>query len=726
MSTAATAPRPAASHELACPHCGTPNEMPFVFCSECGAPRGKLGKYQVTFNLSLILSALFAWFYFGEILGTWPWPLYVLFSILFLQFTLALTRGRRTETSRLLFWMVLILGGFGVAFHALKEWGALFFVLAVRDIPELAQQQPRVFWPVLAAVIVLIFLPMYFRWRRLYGWSNSYRLVLLSVLSLGLLGMTVLQGLQFAYNHFDLSAMDPQLSTFLDNSKPRFDYILGMVSLSSLRIFLFEIFVFAAVKGFAAARRIEQPPMPERLKKESGLVRSSFAMAQAMRRMLQAIENMVRYLLQTLRELVLDLTQVVLAFLREFLIPLLSLVTAATLLFLLANLTVSYVYENSVQKIALLIGCIVGVILSEMIFLACKTTYRWSRITSFHGQFIGWMLPNLIVFFLLLSLSLWATSSLVNRYEAEDGHSMPFFLGLLTQVLAVVLLVMVTVVLVTKRSLLFSTASGESVIEDDEPEVLDEDAEEDELESQEAAPAAMSSADAAEAHAWDEDPPAADLPAVPHASGKLQKEPGKWDLRSQPGASRAGAPPPPEQPKGLFGAAKAALSKLPRKEASEALRGVTDKLAGKPEVVNRLQAARKRLVTKQEQLEGLENTRELVQADTYENLHRQYTRELLAFQDEVMRLTREVEQLRAEALAENHRLRTLLENLTVRQAEAQKLYEAGAIDAKVYEERAGLIRYETEKAQAQLNVIVRRLHYLGDGGGPAGTPAPAQ
>jgi hypothetical protein len=666
------------------------------------------------FNLSWTLTAFFVTFYFAHLIG-WPWPLYVLYALFFMQFTLALTRGRRGETSRLSVWLLGFLAGFGVIFHVLQTWGPLFFVSAIREIPDQAQRQPWVFWPLLLALLTLIFLPLYFRWKRLFGWVNAYRIVTLTVLSLSMAVFFCLRGMAWANTHLELPGLQPELDNFIRNTKPKYDMIFGLLAISSLRLFFFEIFVFAAVRGYAMARRYKPEVSHRQLSKETGLVRSAFALAQVLRQFVLALENMVHYLIATMKELGVDLARVVLAFLREILIPTVVLSSAALLIYWLSHLTVAYAnapqeleIQVRLRQVVMIMAGIVATVLCEMIFLGCKTNYRWSRITAFHGQFIGWLLPNLIVFFLLLSLSLWGSTAILNSDDPEKPH-LPFYIGLLTKGFAALLVILVSVILWRKRSLLF-TAPAESAHDGDEatPEIVEEHAEamvleqlerEQRAESQAAAQPALAAASGYAA------PPAVSPAALKKRQGR------GWDIRKGRGGEESSG----SQSGDLLSSARAALDKLPfRDKAEEAFKGFSDKVAGRPEMVTRLLELRVKIREKGDQLDALEKTRGTISRETYEPLFKQYTDELAILQKGAAELQAKADAEYGEQMVEKTRLEALLAHLEGKLNEVKNLRQAGAIEQKDYDKRSGLLHFEIDKGKADLRRAQKKLEFLGE------------
>ena len=101
-----------------CRHCSHVNEFPFFFCEECGAARATLGRWRVTLDLSLVLSAFLATYQWADVIGlTWSWPLYLLYALFLSQFAASLVKGTRRMAGRLWLWFLIFFGGFFLLFH---------------------------------------------------------------------------------------------------------------------------------------------------------------------------------------------------------------------------------------------------------------------------------------------------------------------------------------------------------------------------------------------------------------------------------------------------------------------------------------------------------------------------------------------------------------------------------------------------------------------------------
>jgi len=182
-----------------CLSCAHPNELPYIFCDKCGSSRIRIGRLNVTIFISITMSAFLGYFLFKDSLA-WNWPLYLLFAIFFTQFSITLLKGKGTLMLRLYLWYLIFFALFtGIFFlYHTDNHGIIFLILA--DAPDFAMDKPFIFFPILALALLLIFLPLYFRWVRKYGWVNAYRVVLLTLFILGFLILKGFQVLDWMYS----------------------------------------------------------------------------------------------------------------------------------------------------------------------------------------------------------------------------------------------------------------------------------------------------------------------------------------------------------------------------------------------------------------------------------------------------------------------------------------------------------------------------------------------
>lgn len=685
-------------HMADCKHCGQPNELPYLFCEECGQPRFNIGKLTIFFNLWITGMGFFLMFYFQEIMP-WAWPIYIVYSLFFFQYTLALPRGRTRETARLAGWMLVFLGGFGVLYHVSQSYGSLFFILSLRDLPEEANRDPWVFYPVALAVLTVVGLPLYFRWRRIFGEVSAYRIVILSALAVGLGAISVLTLLQFMHQRIPMPGMEPELTRFLEEKQPEFINLLGLFAMTMIRVFLFEIFVFAAVRGYARAKNLPKQSMPAELSNESALVRSSYVFTRSLRRFLYALETMAGYLISTLVELSRDLSRVITAFFRELFFPITALIIAGTLLAWAAEQTVQYNIENSVGALASIAMAALGLMAVEVVFLGCKTTYRWDRIVNFHGQLISWILPNLLVFFLLMSVSLAGTSWLLN--ERLEDFQLPFKIGVLTQSVGVFLALLVMIILIRKRSLLWSETADETMKQArareellEREEAFDEALEEDEI------PQVMAEKIASQNPEQDEEEQSGPEPDPFLNPPRQERERKRWKFKEEPKAKQS---------------VKEKLANAAgqwRKHADGAVERLTKQLSGPPENVRKLMELKDNRFAKDRQLQALAHSRETISDETYEQLHAQYSKELVEFETKIQTLSVEVEADHIKLTSEIEETQEILETKKARAGELNALHESGALEDKDYEKQIRSVKAEIEALEEREKFLVRKEEYF--------------
>ena len=125
---------------------------------------------------------------------------------------------------------------------------------------------------------------------------------------------------------------------------------------------------------------------------------------------------------------------------------------ACALLLMLTEATSAYLAESSLLALPQLLGGMVAIVAAAVVFLGCKTRLRWSSIAAFYAQFIGWIIPNLVVFFMLISLSLFASTFALEHTPLLQTEVNPYRPGMVTGTMGALLLILVVVVLVRKRA----------------------------------------------------------------------------------------------------------------------------------------------------------------------------------------------------------------------------------------------------------------------------------
>lgn len=691
-----------------CKKCRHLNSLPFLFCEECGSPRIKLGHWRIALNLTLTMAVFVSVYYTAEWFA-WPWGLYALYSLFLVQIALGMVSEGRVRSGRFGLWYLAFIVLFGMVFQEYHTEGPGLFILVLRDLPEIAEESAHIFYPVLGAILAIAFLPLYFRWGRIYGWVNAYRIAVLSLFSLFSSSWLFLRGASIIESRDLIPSMGETLRDLVSEVNPQYEKILGILAVTVFRVFLFEIFVFSAVRGYAVTRHDYPQLDKEALKKESGLVKSMMFFTQVIRRFLFALEKMFRYLVDTFLHLAKDLYKVILAFLQEFLLPVVMLVSAAFLLHKGAFLTKSYIEVNTIPKIVGLLGVIVGLFACEMIFLGCKSKYKWKRVLEVHFQLVGWLLPNMLIFFLLMSFSLFASAKVMG--DIGEGEELPFFIGLLTKALGGFLLFLFAVILYRKRNLLFAkkdpavVATKESTTE----------------QVQQSTPQAV---ETVEGESRKEALPASVARVINKASQPKKRQ---WDLGAPTGES---APPSEITNEGIATEPQEKASKIQRigqfvstatdalnksqvgQSARKALGNVQEKLKGKPECMIRLVEVQLRYDEKMAQLQALDSTREAIGDKTYLEMNRQYALELEDLAKDVNICQASLDN---EYTDEKVKQTTLLKEITKQEQELtdlERLHISKAVEDKTYRVKKSLLSTQLEFKKGALANHVKKIEFL--------------
>ncbi|MCC6547353.1 hypothetical protein IT570_09315 [Candidatus Sumerlaeota bacterium] len=688
---------------VSCRQCGTPNEPPFIFCHQCGAARVSLNRYQVLANLTLATAAFTLTYYYAEELP-WAWPLYALYALLFAQFALLLVVGSRARTTRIGSWIAVFLGGFGALFHLLNVEGPQLFIYLLEDLPSIIRKFPYESLGVLIAVLLLPALILYRRWGRIYGWVNAYRIVVLSFLGLVVGCLGALQVLKVATTNAWFPTLQAELTKFVTTVKPQYTKALSVTTVTLLRLFLFEIFVFAAVRGYRTATKVA-PVAPLGVRGQSGFERSLVSLARVVRIFGAVLENMITYLLETIIVLSKDAWQVLKIACREVFFPASALIICALFLHQLTRFTLEYIAHNDVRT-ALLIGAsTVAIILCELLFLICKTAFRPSRVLDFHMQMLGWLLPNLLVFFLLVSLSLFGLAEALND-DTNKSHALPFALGMLTKFFGIVLVLLVGVVLVRKRTLFTMQPPTQESAESHDPttrvRVAQVDAEEDSDDGIAALEATINGGTPALAQPL----PSASVSPLLFSRRKNQE----WDLSRNDQSADQNVPP-------AIGAItsrlKDAVTTNPiAANARKAVETLQDRMMGRPEIVQRLIEAKREYAEKYYQLEALERTKDTIQGDTYRGLRERYLAELNSLLANRDQLQAELDRLYAMQMVEKNMLDIRISALHSKKEELEHLRSVGAVSEK--DLKAGSVPLENELRMeiAKLQSCEQKLTFL--------------
>lgn len=663
-----------ASQTRECRTCGQPNELPFLFCAACGSPRVRLGRLRAMITLSLVLTAFMAIHVYGE-LFRWNWPVFAIYALFFIQFAEVLAKGRRRLVTAVWLWCSAVFAGAFAFIDVLLREGADTYIWTLAVLPQLARDQPMIFYPAAGAVAALVAVPAYMRWGQRYGWVSAYRLVLLALFVLAAAGFGACLVIRQIQTRQLAPAIQASLDAWVRNSMPLYVRDLNFVSLTAIRLFLFEVLVFAAVRGYAEAHRHRRPLDRERLARESGFTRSLVLVADAARQLALGVANMAAYIVSTLRVLAVDVWQITKTFTRELLGPTVALLTASVLLWLETRWTDAYTERNSLGLVLRLIGGVIGLVLCALVFLGCKSGFRWGRIFAFYTQLLGWLLPNLLLFFLILSLSLWGSSVALNQLDPDVYH-LPFRLGPLTQAVGALLALLVVAVLIRKRSLLVAPAGAPP-------------------------PAPTVAAPAPE-------PPAASPVETARERASLAGAGREVITRLLSG--------PAGVTRRALGRARIAAEDLGLDDVRERVSGTvkdwTLRLKGKPKAVEAWERARAALAEVNDRMRVLERTRATISPSTYETMIVQAQRDAKEAERELARLQVEIDRLRERNAAARGEIAVKRAALDAQRTEVDTLEAAGALDAREAKRRRRDLDIELEAVSLRSEALDRMEAFL--------------
>lgn len=689
LTKAAPPPR-----DTACGKCGHANELPWAFCGECGAPRMKLGSLRVTSNLTMAMVAFLGTWWFAEI-RLWPWMLYAFYAILFMQLTLIFASDQPRLSRRMGAWTFLFLVLWGWIWQTVHSdlGGMDFIVYSIQDLPEYAADQPLIFWPCAIAAVVLLFLPVFFRWKREYGWINAYRIALLSIAALFGGVLAAFRLAQWVHGTFPEAAEQRWLTNFATQIVPEHKRLASMLALGAVRLFVFEIFVFSAVRGYAVANKGREVLDKAALAKETGFVRALLVAGGIVRRFVSALEQMASYLAQTLKHIAVDMSKVLLAFLRELLAPAVTLTLVGVGLKQAADLTIGYVENGALATAGSLALLVAGSVVAECVLLMCKSRYRPARVLEIHVHMLGWLVPNVLVFFILISISLWASGAVLGGDDPDAVH-LPFAVGPLTKGAIGLLAAVAFLVLYRKRHVFLKGGAA-------------------------AAPTAEPAGDAPAADsgkapeaAANPAPAAAEIPAGEEkqkVNPVLLPTPAKGRFRI---GDRLNVD---EKKKSLLRAAGAAreavLSSDLGQKGKKALGGVQERLAGKPETVISFEEAKAKLDMVRTRMDALMRSKTSLSTQHFEEFRDRYGREEADLAGVLETLQRALD---SEYAKQYWELEELEGGCTTAKSELEglkSLAAAGAIDPKEFDARRRKLESQIEMTSGAVASRRKRLEF---------------
>ena len=644
-----------------CPTCQAHNDLPYLFCDRCGVPRLKLGHWRVTLNLMIAMFAFLAvyWARADLVLRdyvVWDSPIYVVYSMFFLQFNLALVAGMRRPYWVFMGWFALFFMAAGAFNEFLFRYDSSFFLNLITELPEeYAGKYPLVFYSSLAGLALLVFVPAYIRWTRAYGWVMAYRVVLLSLTASALVALGILATLELIYRHQFFPDMSFWLGPLVDGSKPKYDEALTLFAIVIARILVIEVFVYSSIHGYAAVRHSPRALAAGDLRKESPFVKSLVRLAQMAAWVGRTFEYIIRCLIQTLVTLSKDFFRILCVFTREFFVPGLAMTASFILLSLIVVWTRAYIAESRMLDIARIVAAIVGLIVSAAVFMGCKTRLRWGRIASTFSQLIGWLLPNLLVFFTLMSLSLYISGKVLSKVP-DIQEEFPFRIGPLTIGTAGILTVLVLYVLIRKRSLW--------------------------------SPAAQP-ADGVSSHK----PIASGL--VPASEEPPAPKPKKKAMTSRLSATLH-----------LEGV-KDGYSRL--KEKAGVLSEIMDR---KPEILKQFERIARQHDEKEAQLKALESMKESLSPETYEQLRLQYTSDVRSLAMDRDRLQIALKAKVSQARKAKAEIDLQITRLEQRRKELHAIHEAGAVNDAEFKNRLSAMDAESARLIARIKAQESTIEQL--------------
>lgn len=432
-----------------CRHCGTENELPWLFCSKCEQTRVALGFLPITINVLLAMGAFLSSFVFYEFLS-WSWPIYALYSLLAIQSVTILRRGQAVENLLLSLWLLSSFLVVALIFH-FGNTTSRFFLLVLRDLPSLFASEPLIYFPLVLAIISPLTLPILFQWQNRFGSWTAYRMSLVAIMGLQLALLCGFSLMRIFADQLATEEIEEELYALLAHPWNQFMLTLGYSFCLVAFVFLMELLFTSIHLGYRRSGGFGSKRSWKTIQKENPLLRAVYSLWDTSLVLFLWMEKSLLTFWCALVESYSSLKSVSYSACRFYLAPAMLTLTVAVILLFATQETVLFVQSDSLLALARLLSLVIIAQATLLFFLILKTPFSWRDIVRFYIHLLGWILPNLLILYLLTSVSLSGAARLLNSHLAEPWTILPFKVGIVTQNVAAALLAIIAISLLQKR-----------------------------------------------------------------------------------------------------------------------------------------------------------------------------------------------------------------------------------------------------------------------------------
>jgi len=429
-----------------CPHCSTIQELPAIFCWQCGGPLMKISKVLVMFFISITALAYGLYGLYAESLS-WPIPLYFYYVFVFVGLSLVITRRYWWTSFRVLLWSLLLVYALSFLVGSTRRFFHSLSIDAI-ELMNIIRSNYLSMGLVLGTVFLVLVFGFVVLTKR-FNFTLAYRIFLTFLVAATYLGGLLLE---------EPSIGEPRKMSSLALWLPEMTIaeFLGVTSLNLLRILAAEMVVYSMAmslgpgnKRFADIARRMTSARPARGQQAVflqatnqvtlAILRAGIYLQQFFITLWHTLANYAWGMYRVLRRLVVD-----------FVTPLATLGAGALLLGMLAEHTAAYVapsptarlvYAPGVHSPLAMIGlAVLGICILHMVFLRAVTKFRWADLWRCNALLALWIGPFFLAIFLFISLSLIATGTVLRRFGNE---AFPYRFGPLTLAAGIALVIMV-------------------------------------------------------------------------------------------------------------------------------------------------------------------------------------------------------------------------------------------------------------------------------------------
>ena len=439
-----------------CDTCEACQELPAVFCDQCGAPLIKITKMLLMCFLTVTVVAYLLFGLFVDRLS-WPAPLYGYYVFIYVGVGLLVTRRHIIMSVRVFLWSALL---------AYATWMLMLSVASVldyvtSDLSDLirAIETSPTGPPIVLALVVLELVFAFVVLVRRFRLTLAYRLF-----ATLLAGAAVLLRYVFSYSIGETGVtVSPKLSDwFLWAPETTVKELFELLAINILRALVAEMAIYSLVKSYAPGLEKYHQVIAKMIGDDSGsqpgFVSAATQMTRAVIRTGVCLEQFVLMFLRVLGNYLWGLYRLIRRVVIDLVTPIVSLAMTAFLLGMMAEHTAAYLTGNLHAKLIwvgpwrspllMMALCVIAVYGIQVVFLRAVTKFSYRAIWRCNTLLLLWIAPFFFAFFVLVSVSLVVTGSVLKRWGHEG---FPYHFGPLTGAAIVGTAIMVVMTILHSR-----------------------------------------------------------------------------------------------------------------------------------------------------------------------------------------------------------------------------------------------------------------------------------